>query len=268
MQHGSQRTHSQSDPLDPARACALQAALGLVPDLDPGMPLPPFFHQIYFWQALPPDRLGRDGHQQTGIGLIPDMGLTRRMWAGGRLEFNAPLRAGEPATKISTVDSARRKDGRTGPLAFVTLRHEIIQAGHLCVTEFQDLVYRQDPAPGQPAPTPPMAPTDEESRREQGFDSTLLFRYSALTFNGHRIHYDMDYAREVEGYGGLITHGPLLAQLLMLMAEDALGPLRTFAFRATAPLLHFEPAMLCRKGTTLWVRAPDGRQCMTAQATV
>ena len=268
MQHGSQRTHSQSDPLDPARACALQAALGLVPDLAPGMPLPPFFHQIYFWQALPPDRLGRDGHQQTGIGLIPDMGLPRRMWAGGRLEFNAPLRAGEPATKISTVDSARRKDGRTGPLAFVTLRHEIIQAGHLCVTEFQDLVYRQDPAPGQPAPTPPMAPTDEESRREQGFDSTLLFRYSALTFNGHRIHYDMDYAREVEGYGGLITHGPLLAQLLMLMAEDALGPLRTFAFRATAPLLHFEPAMLCRKGTTLWVRAPDGRQCMTAQATV
>ncbi|MEZ5715828.1 MAG: MaoC family dehydratase N-terminal domain-containing protein [Paracoccaceae bacterium] len=258
--------HTLSDPLDPARANALLAALGRPADIAPGTPLPPFFHQLYFWEARPPSELGRDGHPRTGTGLIPDMGLPRRMWAGGRLGFHAPLRAGHPAQKTSTVASASRKQGRTGPLAFVTLRHDIAQAGTLCLTEEQDLVYREDPAPGAPTPTPPMAPTDEDTAREARFDSTLLFRYSALTFNGHRIHYDLDYARDVEGYGGLVTHGPLLAQLLMLMAAEQLGPLKTFAFRATAPLMHFEPATLCRKGTALWVRAPDGRQCMTAQA--
>lgn len=115
-------------------------------------------------------------------------------------------------------------------------------------------------------PQPPTARTDETDCREVGFDSTLLFRYSALTFNGHRIHYDLDYARDVEGYGGLVVHGPLLAQLLMLFAVDLIGPLASFSFRATSPLMHFETAQLCRRGANMWVRGPDGRQCMQAVA--
>jgi 3-methylfumaryl-CoA hydratase len=114
---------------------------------------------------------------------------------------------------------------------------------------------------------PPEARTDEDLCRTVHFDSTLLFRYSALTFNGHRIHYDLDYARDVEGYAGLVTHGPLLAQHLMLLAEERLGPLTHFSFRATAPLMHFEAADLCWcEDGSMWVRGPDGRQCMQAQA--
>jgi 3-methylfumaryl-CoA hydratase len=258
-------TESQSDPIDPARGRALQAALGLSPDIVSGRALPPFFHQLYFWNPQPPEQLGRDGHPQVG-GLIPDTGLPRRMWAGGRLQFHRPLLAGVPATRQSHVEKVAHKTGRSGPLGFVTLRHEIRQNATLCLTEWQDLVYRRDPDPAAPAPTPPRARRDETERREAAFDSTLLFRYSALTFNGHRIHHDLDYARGVEGYGGLVVHGPLLAQLLMLMAEDAPGGLSGFTFRATAALIHTETAELCRKGRDLWVRGPDGRQCMIATA--
>jgi len=199
-------------------------------------------------------------------GLIPDMGLPRRMWAGGRLFFASPLQAGIPAEKRTSVDSQRHKDGRSGPLGFVTLRHDIWQQDRLCLTEWQDLVYRKDPDPNAPRPPAPEARTDETSIRKHGFDSTMLFRYSALTFNGHRIHYDEAYAKAVAGYDGLDVHGPLLAQLLMLMAQEELGPLASFSFRATSALMHTEEAALCRNGQELWVRGPDGRQNMQAQA--
>lgn len=243
----------------------MQVALGQAPSLKAGDALPPFFHQLYFWTPVPPAQLGRDGHPRVG-GLIPDMGLPRRMWAGGRLAFDAPLRLGAPATRVSVCEAATRKAGRTGPLAFITLRHELVQDGVTCVTEWQDLVYREDPDPSAPRPVPPVAPVDEEAAEQRTFDATLLFRYSALTFNGHRIHYDQPYARSVEGYDGLVVHGPLLAQHLMLMAEAALGPLEHFEFRATAPLMHSETATFCRKGRAFWVRGPDGRLCMTATA--
>ncbi len=267
MPEFTQEDSRQSDVLDPARASALQVTLGLPADICEGSPLPPFFHQIYFWQPEPAPRLGRDGHPKTGIGLIPDLGLPRRMWAGGRLEFHAPLLAGVAAEKRTTVAEVSRKDGRSGPLGFVTLKHDIHQQGRLCVTEYQDLVYREDPAPDAPKPQAPVAATNEDHTEQAAFTSTQLFRYSALTFNGHRIHYDLDYARDVEGYAGLVTHGPLLAQLLMLMAERQMGPLSRFSFRATAPLMHFETATLCWKsGGQMWVRGPDGRQCMQAKA--
>ena len=230
-----------------------------------GDPLPPFFHQLYFWTPQPPDGLGRDGHPKIG-GIIPDMGLPRRMWAGGRLQFHHPLIAGHKARRTTVCENHQRKEGRSGPLGFVTLRHEIVQGGQLCVVEWQDLVYREDPSADAPKPVPVAAPQDEQSAQQVRFSSTLLFRYSALTFNGHRIHYDLDYARDVEGYAGLVVHGPLLAQQLMLMAQDELGPLSTFRFRATAPLMHFETAVLCRKGRSLWVRGPNGRLCMEASA--
>jgi 3-methylfumaryl-CoA hydratase len=265
MQQSETQPLCQDDVLDPARAQAMQVMLGRAPELQAGDPLPPFFHQLYFWTPQPPDKLGRDGHPQVG-GLIPDLGLPRRMWAGGRLRFDAPVRLGVGAERRSVCEAVTRKIGRTGPLGFVTLRHEIWQEGALCLTEWQDLVYRQDLDPDATAAEPPRAPTDEDAARDVIFDATLLFRYSALTFNGHRIHYDQPYAREVEGYAGLVVHGPLLAQHLMLMAETDLGPLTEFSFRASAPLMHFETATLCRKGRVLWVRGPDGRQCMEARA--
>jgi len=251
--------------MDPARAAAFQVAMGLAPTLGAGDDLPPFFHQLYFWTPQPPNTLGRDGHPKVG-GLIPDLGLPRRMWAGGRLAFDRPVRLGHPAMRTSVCENSVVKQGRTGPLGLVTLRHEIYQDDVLCLTEWQDLVYREDPEADAPRPVPPLAATTEEDAKEVRFDSTLLFRYSALTFNGHRIHYDLDYARDVEGYDGLVVHGPLLAQHLMLMAEAALGPLRQFSFRATSPLIHTETATLCRQGRSLWVRGPDGRQCMQASA--
>lgn len=255
------------DILDPARARALQVTLGLEASLTDGDPLPPFYHQIYFWTPELAENLGRDGHPKTGRGIIPNLGLPRRMWAGGALEFHAPLRAGKPAKKTTQLVKSEHKTGRTGPLGFVKLQHDITQEGELCVREIQDLVYREDPEPTAPMPKRAEAPKDETVSQPVTFSSTQLFRYSALTFNGHRIHYDEDYSRTVEGYGGLVTHGPLLAQLLMLLAERELGALKTFSFRGAAPLFHHEKAVLCWKDGDLWVRAEDGGLIMTGTAT-
>ncbi len=234
-----------------------------------GAQLPPFWHYIYFWDAQPPAALGRDGHPKTG-GFIPDTGLPRRMWAGGSLGFHHPVLIGQPAEKRTTISDVKQKSGRTGPLALVTLSHEFVQEGRICITEQQNLIYREDPGPDMPKPEVKPAPTDESQRDISAFTPTLLFRYSALTFNGHRIHYDRDYCREVEGYPGLVVHGPLLAQLLINQAERLLGPLAAFSFRATAPLFDFETADICAKpegaGLSLWVRGPNGRLCMTAEA--
>jgi len=254
--------------MDPHRVAALRAALGLdgrVPENLPGVA-----HHLYFWDAQPPEALGRDGHPRVG-GFIPNLGLPRRMWAGGRLRFHTPITLGREAQRRSTITKVATKQGRTGPLGFVTLRHEFLQAGTIARVEEQDLLYREGPTPDAPSPMPIDAPLDEVRVEKSNFDTTLLFRYSALIFNGHRIHYDLDYAKRVEGYPGLVVHGPLLAQKLLLLAEDELGPLESFKFRATAPLFHFETAELCLRqresDLMLWVRGPDGRQCMVAEAT-
>lgn len=246
--------------MDPARAEALAVALDLPRT---SATLPPFFHQIYFWDAQPPEALGRDGHPAVG-GFIPDLGLPRRMWAGGRLQFMEPIMAGVPATRQTEIQSVERKSGRSGALAFVTLRHELRQADTLCLIEEQDLVYREEAGPEQVKSGSRPAPADCDAEPLR-FTSTLLFRYSALTFNGHRIHYDADYAREVEGYAGLVVHGPLLAQLLMLRAE-AVGRLTHFDYRGARALTVGESAALCRDGTSLWVRNGDGELVMEAVA--
>lgn len=265
MQDATLSTTCQKDVLDPARSNALAVALDLPDRFPTGSALLPFFHQVYFWQAEPAAVLGRDGHPKVG-GLIPDMGLPRRMWAGGRLEFKKDLQAGYEAEKQSCCEKAINKLGRSGLLGLVTLRHDYAQHGSHCVSEWQDLVYREEPTRTAARTNFEMASTDFETSLDIAFDTTMLFRYSALTFNGHRIHYDLPYAQTVEGYEGLVVHGPLLAQFLMLKATEELGPLAAFAFRATAPLFHFETATLCRKAHVLWVAGPDGRQCMTAEA--
>lgn len=254
------KTQTIRDMLDPARALALHQTLGR--DGPVPQELPPFWHQIYFWDAQPPVMLGQDCHPKTGIGVIPDLGLPQRMWAGGRLKFHKPLVLGRAAVKTTTLDKVAVKEGRSGQLGFVTLRHEITQDGP-CVTEYQDLVYRHPP---KAQATAPQARRDEAVAETVNFDTTLLFRYSALTFNGHRIHYDADYARDVEGYAGLVVHGPLLAHLLMDLAERHIGTLRWFEFRATSALMDFETATLCWNAGDLWVRGPDGRQSMVARA--
>ncbi|MBV1864976.1 MAG: acyl dehydratase [Rhodobacteraceae bacterium] len=265
------KTRERHDMIDPARAAALHAVLNLSgPSPAHGDPLPPFWHYIHFWEALPASGLGRDGHPRTGS-FIPDLGLPRRMWAGGNLGFLAPLRVGTPATKRSTVTNVAEKSGRSGKLAIVTLTHEIIQSGIACIREEQNLIYRAEADPNDAKPAPPRAPTNEIICRERSFSTTDLFRYSALTFNGHRIHYDRNYACDVEGYLGLVVHGPLLAQTLIEIAEGMLGSLKTFDFRATAPAFDTELISFCALptalGLDLWARGPDGRLCMNASAT-
>lgn len=260
------KSQTSSCAIDSARAQTLHATLGLNGAAPvSGDALPPFWHQIYFWDAQSPENLGRDGHPAIGD-FIPNFGLPRRMWAGGELQFHTPISIGTPATKTTTISKVEQKNGRTGPLVFVTLRHDIHQSGNLCVTETQDLVYRQDIDLSAPKPTPPIARSDETQAKKHSFSSTELFRYSALTMNGHRIHYDENYARDVEGYDGLVTHGPLLAQYLMMLAERQLGALKTFKFRATSAMMHNEIATFCINGNDLWVRAPDGRKAMRATA--
>lgn len=254
-------TQTLSDVMDPARARALQVALGLEATVESGSAMPPFFHHIYFWDPQPPEHLGRDGHPALG-GFMPDMGLPRRMWAAGRLLFHAPLLAGVKAEKTSVIEGVTRKQGRSGPLAFVRLRHDIRQRGTIALSEWQDLVYRED---GPNTSERPEARTDETHVQDVMFDTTLLFRYSALTLNGHRIHYDRPYAKRVEKYDDLVVHGPLLAQHLMLMGEARLGrPLTEVSYRATAPLTLPNSATLCWKDGSAWVRGPSGEQCMDA----
>lgn len=252
------------DVMDAARANALLAVLGRTDILMPGDALPPFFHQIYFWDAQPPARLGRDGHPAVGQGLIPDTGLPRRMWAGGTLGFTAQVVLGRPAEKRSRVVSVTHKTGRSGPLCFVTLQHDIWQDGQCRITETQDLVYRNDPGPKAPAPQKVLSGDMPEATRTCCYSPTDLFRYSALTFNGHRIHYDLDYARKTEGYEGLVVHAPLLAQELLLWAQDMYLPCGQFTFRAVAPVMHNETVTLCRRDTALWVAGRDGRLCLRA----
>lgn len=265
MGGGHDQMQSIRDRLDPARAAALHAALGLPgPPPTTGDRLPPFWHQVYFWDVVPPTRLGDDGHPATGA-LIPDYGLPRRMWAGGRLTFHAPLLCGVAAEKRTRLKAARQTEGRSGPLAFVTLLHEIRQRGALVLSEEQELVYRAADAPPAAPPAPPTGAPYTETLR---FDATMLFRYSALTMNGHRIHYDADFARKSEGYPGLVVHGPLLATHLMRIAEARLGLLKRFSFRATAPLFLKQPGTFCQRGADLWVVGPDGQQCMIAEARV
>lgn len=258
-----------TDAMDAERAAALHVTLGLDgPAPRAGDVLPPLWHYAYFWEAVPQAGLGRDGHPRVGD-FIPDLGFPRRMWAGGELWFDGPIELGKPAQKLTRIERAEPKTGRSGAFALVTLSHEISQGGKVCLRETQSLFYRPEAVEAKGA-TPPQAASDETVCQSRGFTTTELFRYSALTFNGHRIHYDRDYAGDVEGYPGLVVHGPILAQYLVHMGEAMLGKLSHFKFRATAPLFDFETAAFCARpdgdGVALWVRGPDGRQCMTATA--
>jgi 3-methylfumaryl-CoA hydratase len=258
-------------------------ALGLAATLDrpdliarlptPGAVLPPAWHWLYFLPTALQSTLGPDGHPTRG-GFLPPVTLPRRMWAGSRLTFPAAIAFDAPLERSSTIAAVEHKSGRSGALVLVTVRHEIRAHGALAVTDEHDIVYRQAPQPGAPA-APPAEPDPARAadfRRTVTPDPVLLFRYSALTFNGHRIHYDRSYVTGVEGYPGLVVHGPLQATLLLDLLDRHLPGARvaSFTFRARSPVFDTTPFDVCgaREGSTvrLWTLAPDGRIAMDAVA--
>jgi len=270
------RTETRSDQIVPVPVAALSATL----DRDDSYPsagdaLPPLWHWLYFLPLHKQSEIGPDGHARRG-GFLPPVALPRRMWAGGRLWFHHPLHVGEMMERTSRIIDVSLKAGRSGALVFVLVRHEISNAQGVAVTEEHDIVYRDNPKPDDPAPAPKPAPEDAAWQRVIHPDDVLLFRYSALTFNGHRIHYDRRYVTEVEGYPGLIVHGPLIATLLVDLLRRQLpdAQLTSFAFRAVRPLFDIAPFTVCGKpeadGKTvkLWARDADGWLAMEATATL
>ena len=187
--------------------------------------------------------IGADGHPKRG-GFLPDVPLPRRMWAGGRLAYSErAIRVGEAIRRSSEIAKVDVKQGRSGTLVFVLVKHRIEGAGGGSIEEEHDIVYRDAPQKGAPAPTPPSAPTGASWTQTITPDPVLLFRYSALTFNGHRIHYDQPYVTRVEGYPGLIVHGPLISTLLLelLRREQPQRRLVRYSFRAVSPLFDTAP---------------------------
>lgn len=243
------------------------------PEPHPGSELPPLAHWLYFLPRAPQRELAGDGHPHRG-GFLPPVTLPRRMWAGGRLDFRAPLHVDDEVQRTSTIADVREKHSRSGALVFVTVRHEIVGARGMAITEEQDIVYRAPPAPGGPQAVSQPAATDEQFSRQVTPDPVLLFRYSALTFNGHRIHYDRNHATAVEGYPGLVVHGPLVATLLLdlLRRQRPALAVRSFRFRAVGPLFDIHRFELCGReeagGYRLWARDHQGGLAMDASADV
>jgi 3-methylfumaryl-CoA hydratase len=238
-----------------------------------GDPVPPLWHWLYFLPIHRQSELGPDGHAKRG-GFLPPVPLPRRMYAGGRLEFHRPVQVGDTISRISRIADVSHKEGRTGALVFALVRHELSNGQGLALTEEQDLVYREGPRPGETVPKPQVAPDDADWTREIRPDDVLLFRYSALTFNGHRIHYDRRYATEVEGYPGLVVHGTLIATLLLDLLRRNLeeASVRRFSFRAVRPLFDTAPFSVRGRvagGTAkLWAADREGWLAMDADATL
>lgn len=265
------RSEQAADVLEAARTNALRAALGETAPLADGAPLPLLHHWLYFWDVRPPAGLGPDGHHARG-GFLPPVPLPRRMWAGGRLQFHEPLRVGERATRVSTILKVETKSGRSGSLVFVTVEHRLSGERGLAVVEEQDIVYREAAAAGSiAAPAGDAEPSAAAWRWGVFPDPVLLFRYSAVTMNGHRIHYDRPYAMNEEAYPGLVVHGPLQATLLaQLGAQHLQAPITGFEFRGQSPafdgtLLHVcgEPT---ETGACLWTEQA-GAKSMSATIT-
>ncbi len=266
------RSEATDDTVTPVPVAALAATLDRDdPPPRAGDPLPPLWHWLYFLPLHRWSEIGPDGHAERG-GFLPPVPLPRRMWAGGRFTFRQPVRVGEAIRRTSTIADVSHKSGRSGDLVFVLVRHEIAGDNGLALTEEHDIVYRDAARPGDP-PTPPQpAPTDAVWRREIVPDEVLLFRYSALTFNGHRIHYDRRYVTEVEGYPGLIVHGPLIATLLVdLLRRNVAAPMTAFRFRAMRPLFDIAPFAVCGSpapdAASVWARDAEGFLAMDAAAT-
>lgn len=271
------KTESLQDTVTAAPVRALLASLDY-PDLVPskGSFLPELWHWLYFLPHARQSDIGPDGHPKRG-GFMPPVPLPRRMWAGSRLQWLAPLAVGDEIERISTIESVSHKAGRSGDLIFVLVKHQISNQTGLALIEEHDIVYRDAPGPNDKPVTPSPAPTDAKWSKTITPDDVLLFRYSALTFNGHRIHYDRKYVTEVEAYPGLIVHGPLIATLLVDLVRQSIQgcTLKSFEFRAIRPTFDINSFKVCAKpdldsdpsGKTISVWAQDHEGMLTMQAT-
>ncbi len=262
------RTERANDVVTPQLVQRFKATLDDSTASEPGTPAPPGIHWCLAPVAVAASAVGPDGHPQRGLHL-PPIGLPRRMWASGQLEFHAPLIVGESVQRMSRIESIETKQGRSGELCFVRVMHEWRSGEMLAIREQQTIVYRgaggDTPPNGERRPVP-----DGTMSRQFVPDEVTLFRYSALTFNGHRIHYDQPYATKVEGYSGLVVHGPLQATRLLALATELGGSPRRFAFRGLRPLIVGDVATLnaheTDSGMHLWVSNEAGEETMTARA--
>lgn len=268
------REEERTEMVLPSAVAAMAATLDMDTAPVEGQALPPGWQWMYFNPVVRRSGLGTDGHPQRG-GFLPPIELPRRMWAGSRVRYLADVPIGAKATRRSLILKVENKVGKRGSLWFVTVEHMISCGGKPCIMEEQDIVYRDATPPATaPAPAPEVYDGQAQWRREVMPDTTLLFRYSALTFNGHRIHYDQPYARDEEGYAGLVVHGPLTATLLQQFALEHSGgrALVSFDFRGVSPLFVGRPFALegCEADNgslALWARGPDGELAMSATAT-
>jgi 3-methylfumaryl-CoA hydratase len=272
------RSQTLCDRVYPTPVLALSAALDhAAAAVDTGAVLPPLWHWLYFLPMHRQSEIGPDGHAKRG-GFLPPVPLPRRMWAGSQFEFRSPLRVGDRIARTSTIEDVSIKEGRSGPLVFVTVRH-VLQcngAAEPALVEFHDIVYREAQRAGDVPPPAQAAPVDAAWVREWVPDAVLLFRYSALTFNGHRIHYDRRYVTEVEGYPGLVVHGPLIATLLMdlLRRHASAAEVAAFQFKALRPTFDAHPMRVYGQPASdgrsvhLWAADHDGWLTMDAVATL
>ncbi|QOQ82574.1 MULTISPECIES: FAS1-like dehydratase domain-containing protein [Comamonas] len=280
LQSWQERSETMSDVITAAPLRALSATLDRDdPVPEDGSAVPALWHWLYFLPHARQSEIGPDGHPRRG-GFLPPVPLPRRMWAGGRLrwETDNPLRVGQEVQRVSTIRSVQHKTGRSGELLFVLVEHRFLNHDGLALTEEHDIVYRAAARPGDPVPPPQQPPLAGQAAWSRSIvpDDILLFRYSALTFNGHRIHYDRRYVTQVEGYPGLIVHGPLIATLLLDLLRRNLPGARVvaFDFKALRPTFDLHPFSVHGKprddGRTidLWAQDHDGFLTMQATATV
>ena len=263
------REQEASELVTPALIERFRATLDLDGSTGPGAIAPLLIHLCLAQPAVPSAGLGADGHPARG-GFLPPVPLPRRMWAGGAFTFTGDIRIGETVMRRSRIEDVALRQGRSGTLCFVTVLHHIMSDGRDVLTERQDIVYREAQSEVKAVAPPP--PALEGTHRRTVLPSTiLLFRYSAMTFNSHRIHYDLDWAREAEGYPGLVVHGPMQATMLVHFAEALRGarPSR-FSFRSLVPLFHTDEMALNAEpegeALRLWTARPGGPVAMEARA--
>ncbi len=261
---------STDDIISVKQAQLMQATLNRQPSLNLKDDLPPLWHWIYFHDPISASNLGRDGHEKLG-NFLPPINLPRRQWAGSRFWFNDYMKIGDEIAKCSTIKSIEMKQGKTGQLCFVTVFHEYYKTKFLLLDEEHDIVYREAPKTNQSPPPPKQAPTQYDWQETITPNQVLLFRYSALTFNGHRIHYDKIFSKEEEGYQGLIVHGPLIATLLIDLAvrKNPDKKIRYYEFRAVNSLFENEPFKISGKQEEghidLWAENLQGHLAMNAK---
>ena len=259
------RTIEQEDEITRPALRRIAAMLDLDRKFPMGEPIPPHWYAMFFPEIAPQSQIGEDGHPRRGD-FLPPVALPRRMFAGRRMRFPGHLRVGDIATKHSEVISITPKRGRTGKMVFVTIRHTVTVAGVPVITDEQDVVYREAPSPGTPPPEPTPVPADPAWSEHVVPSTVLLFRYSAVTYNGHRIHYDGDYVRGTEGYPGLVVNGGLTLLLLIEAAIRNLGRTpRGVAVRNIRPLYCGNRITLAGSTTAAWAADDNGALAVSAE---